>query len=392
MSYVLAIEPHQEQASLLRDNIGVGTPTRLTLVDSMDAAMTAIDDEVPDLVILNALIPPHEETRLVARLRALPQATAPQILFTPALARPETCQPRRTLVDRFRKRDVPPAGCNPSAFADQISAYLLTLPSGSAGSESAGSNRRVAARSGSVDWANVRIDGAVVDVVDLSLGGAQIVSSRVLPPGKSVQVWLRSEAEAIRCEAEIVWSGFEIIGEGEAPSVRAGINFINADRGALERLYVERNQPRAFRRLHTQKTEPTAAENAPSILRRPPDPRRPRAERRECGDVPWLSTVRLPWGVDARVLNISNTGMLLESGSRVVTGSVVELDLRGPEWTIAVQARFVRSEVASVKSLGVKYHVAAEFKRRFEFPESHRTLRENPCSSDEDVERSLFTA
>ena len=124
MSYVLAIEPHQEQASLLRDNLAVRTRTKLTLVDSMDAAMTAIDDEVPNLVILNALIPPQEETRLIARLRELTQATAPQVLFIPALARPETLPPRRMLFDRFRSRTVQPAGCNPSAFADQVSAYF----------------------------------------------------------------------------------------------------------------------------------------------------------------------------------------------------------------------------------------------------------------------------
>ena len=183
-----------------------------------------------------------------------------------------------------------------------------------------------------------------------------------------------------------------MIGDGAAPSVRAGINFINADRGALERLHVERTQPRAFRRMLTQQAEATAPHDGPSIFRRPADPRRPRAERLDCGDVPWLSTVRLPWGLDARVLNISNTGVLLESGSRVITGSVVELDLRGPEWTVAVQARFVRSEVASVKSLGVKYHIAAEFKRRLEFPVSHRIAGEHAYASNEEMERSLFTA
>jgi hypothetical protein len=387
MQYVLAIEPHQEQASLLRENLGARMLTKLTLVDSMDAAMAAIDDEVPNLVILNALTPPHEENLLVARLRKLPQAAAPQILFIPALARPEARPPRRSLVDRFRNRDAPPVGCSPAAFADQVSAYLLTLPSASAGSD-----RRVAERSGRVDWANVRIDGAVVDVVDLSLAGAQIVSSRVLPPGKSVQVWLRNEAQAIRCEAEIVWSGFEMIGEGETPSVRAGLNFINADREALERLYVERNQPLAFRRLHAQKAEAAAPPDAPSIVRRPADPRQPRAERLDCADVSWLSTVRLPWGVDARVLNISNTGVLLECGSRVVTGSVVELDLRGPEWAFAVEARFVRSEVGNVQSLGVKYHIAAEFKKRLEFPGSHRLVQGNAYPSGEEAERSLFRA
>lgn len=73
MSYVLAIEPHQGQVSILRDHVGTRTRTKLTVVESMNAAMTAIDDAVPNLVLLSTLMPPHEESRLVARLRELPR-------------------------------------------------------------------------------------------------------------------------------------------------------------------------------------------------------------------------------------------------------------------------------------------------------------------------------
>ncbi len=381
MSYVLAIEPHHGQANILRNSVSARTRARLTLVESMDAAMTAIDDEVPNLVILNALIPPHEESRLIARLRNLPNATAPEVLFIPALARPEA-QPKRTIIDRFRNRGVRSTGCCPSAFADQLAAYLrewrpdesFALVSLTPGVD--GAERRVASRFERVDWARVRIDGAVVDVVDLSLTGAQILSSKVLQPGKSVEVLLSGEADGIRCEAGIVWSGFEIIGAAAAPSVRAGINFKDADRRVLERLYLQRIRSLSTRRLRAPE-EDVAPADTTSIVRRP-DPRRPRAERQESEDAPWLSTVRLPWGYDARPLNISNTGVLLESGSKVTPGTVVELDLCGPEWRMAVQARFVRSEVAHVNGLGVKYHIAAEFKKRLEFPAPPRIVRRNP--------------
>lgn len=102
-------------------------------------------------------------------------------------------------------------------------------------------------------------------------------------------------------------------------------------------------------------------------MRGPVDRRRPRAERREHGDVPWLLTVKVPWG-EARPLNISSTGLLLESGSKVTAGSVAELKLCGPEWQIAVTACFVRSDVALVSGLGVKYHLAAAFEKPLEFP------------------------
>jgi hypothetical protein len=385
---VLAIEPHQGQASILRRNVGTRTRTKLTVVESMDTAMAAIDDQVPNLVLLSALIPPHEETHLVARLRALPHAKAPQILFIPALTRPETRQPKRTLIDRLRNRNTRSTGCHPSAFADQLAAYLLEWkPNESfalltSTSEAAGADRRAASRLDRAEWATVLIDGAAVELVDLSVTGAQIVSPMVLQPGGSVQVMLSSAADALRCEAGIVWGAFEIIGSTQAPCYRAGINFKDADRSALERLYVERSQPQHSRWPHAEgnvelgAATPPAPQKMPSIVRGPVDQRRPRAERRERGDVPWLSTVKLPWGPDASVLNISTTGLLLESGSKVTPGSIAELKLCGPEWEIAIPARFVRSEVAIVNGLGVKYHIAATFEKRLEFPGPHPVSRE----------------
>jgi hypothetical protein len=113
---------------------------------------------------------------------------------------------------------------------------------------------------------------------------------------------------------------------------------------------------------------PAAALPGPtSVVRRLHD-RYPRAERRDGGDVPWVSTVRLPWGLELRLLNISSTGVLLESGSRLTQENVNELMLCGPDTDIVVGATFVRSEVAFVNGLGVKYHIAATFERRLDLP------------------------
>jgi hypothetical protein len=257
----------------------------------------------------------------------------------------------------------------------------------------------------------VLVNGAAVDVVDLSLTGAQVVSSMVLPPGGSIQVMLSSGAAAVRCDAEIVWSAFEIIGSTQAPSVRAGINFKDADDNALERLYSQWSQPRGSRRPAAERNVefgmpasvrgvedqalPTVLQEASSIVRRPVDCRRPRAERWEREDVPWLFTVKLPWGLEARPLNISSTGLLLESGSKVTPGSVAELRLCGPEWQIAIPACIVRSEVALVNGLGVKYHIAAAFDKRLEFPGPHpisRSMASRPAKADESELGFGFTA
>ena len=68
------------------------------------------------------------------------------------------------------------------------------------------------------------------------------------------------------------------------------------------------------------------------------------------------------------MLNISSTGLLLESKCRLELGRIAELTLCGPDAEVVVTASIVRSEVAHVDGLGVKYHVAATFDQPLELP------------------------
>jgi hypothetical protein len=88
-----------------------------------------------------------------------------------------------------------------------------------------------------------------------------------------------------------------------------------------------------------------------------------RAARKSRSDLPWLSTVRLPWGLEVRLLNISTTGVLVETSSKFTPGTVAEFELRSAGDSVMVPARFVRSEVVSVDGLGVRYRAAAVFER-----------------------------
>src|SRR5262245_57830860 len=112
MPYVLAIEPHHEQARILRDEIRARARTRLPVVESPGAAIAAIDREVPALVLVNALMPAPDEHALVDRLRKLPPSKAPQILFLPALADGQAAPaPRRSFLSFARKKGFRPANC-----------------------------------------------------------------------------------------------------------------------------------------------------------------------------------------------------------------------------------------------------------------------------------------
>jgi hypothetical protein len=94
---------------------------------------------------------------------------------------------------------------------------------------------------------------------------------------------------------------------------------------------------------------------------------RRRASRRPLLDIPWLRSVRLPWGLEVGVVNVSTSGILLESSSKITAGNSVDLQLIGRGITgVSMPARLIRSEVAGVNSLGVKYRVAAAFERELD--------------------------
>jgi PilZ domain len=95
---------------------------------------------------------------------------------------------------------------------------------------------------------------------------------------------------------------------------------------------------------------------------------RRRALRRSRGDLPWLSTVKLPWGLEVNLINISSTGMLIETSSKFAPGSATQFELAGQGTTLLVPARFVRSEIAAAGMYGVKYHAAVIFNSEVAFP------------------------
>lgn len=85
------------------------------------------------------------------------------------------------------------------------------------------------------------------------------------------------------------------------------------------------------------------------------------ARRNTPGDVPWLSAIKLSNGLGLDLLNISRSGLLVEAGVKLAPGTTLELQLNGPSTSRVVKARFVRSEVARVDPLGVRYYAAAAF-------------------------------
>lgn len=78
----------------------------------------------------------------------------------------------------------------------------------------------------------VLVDGNLALLVDLSAIGAQVLSPTVLKPNQRVRMSLSDEHSSVRFNATVAWASFEIP-KNTNPRYRAGIEFIDADKSAV---------------------------------------------------------------------------------------------------------------------------------------------------------------
>ena len=121
---ILAIEPDVSQAVILRQVISELVPADLCLVDSKAAALSALEKNVPALILISAVLPAHEEQELVAYLRTNPELAHQQTLMIPRLASPTdlAASGKRSF---FKRGAGEPVGCDPRIFANEVCACLM---------------------------------------------------------------------------------------------------------------------------------------------------------------------------------------------------------------------------------------------------------------------------
>src|SRR5438034_2885767 len=125
MPLILAIEPDRRQAAQLSVVERKRVHAELILVDTTERALDAIGNRVPDMVLVPALLSPQDDAALAAALRVIAAAANARTLTLPVLAnRPKFTKPAGMLAKWRRGGAEPPApdGCEPSLFAEQISA------------------------------------------------------------------------------------------------------------------------------------------------------------------------------------------------------------------------------------------------------------------------------
>lgn len=103
-----------------------------------------------------------------------------------------------------------------------------------------------------------------------------------------------------------------------------------------------------------------------------------RAPRFASTDASWLSSAKLSWGLEVQIVNISRSGMLIESGARFCEGAREEFELIGAAGLVRASARFVRSAIAQAHGIGVRYQTAAAFEADIQLP--LRSRRPGPAA------------
>jgi CheY-like chemotaxis protein len=280
---ILAIEPDPQSGAALYRVLDKRVNADVVIVGDIDAALTSIAEQLPDLILTSTFLPPPALARLIDELRRLPDATHTQIITTPHFLDAPDSEPSRDESDRvlrFPRQRTGAGGfhCDPTVLRTQVAQYLEQARA-----------LRAAARH--------RQRGSVVPISDLVLAA------------RPLDTWQPASG---------------------SPALRI----------------------------------PTAEDLRALNSLRPADRRR--ASRRRAADLAGQWGVRLSPDGDASIVDISCSGVRLETSTRLHPGNLIDLEVLGMEGTVAVGARLIRTETVDADGPGVKYRVAAQFLREID--------------------------
>jgi CheY-like chemotaxis protein len=125
MSLILAIEPNKNQAHQLGALVRAHLKAELVTAPTAAAALAALGDRIPDVVLTPALFGLKDEAALTERLRQLgSDASHVQTLAIPILASGASRGSGSGLLNRKGSKADAEVGCDPAVFAEQIKIYL----------------------------------------------------------------------------------------------------------------------------------------------------------------------------------------------------------------------------------------------------------------------------
>jgi hypothetical protein len=194
-------------------------------------ALQAITEFRPSLVVLERLFAATSRgAALINRIKSDPalEGTEIRVLshtgdYTRVIARPSP-PPRTAAPPRAEVAET--AEASSAAAVDIETPAPIVQPLDWRGTRRA---PRYRAQTG----VEVHVDGTPAELIDVSVMGAQVLSTNSLRPNQRVRLSLTQEQGPIRVAAAVAWAKFELPKAGGAPQYRAGLEFADADESAL---------------------------------------------------------------------------------------------------------------------------------------------------------------
>lgn len=126
MALILAIESDHRQAAQLVQIVRHRLGAELILAETFEAALPAIGNRVPDLILVPALLSPEDDAALKFVLRAISHSSHVQVLTTPTFAGSHSKLSSRGILTGFLRQRTTSAvdGCDPEEFARHVASYL----------------------------------------------------------------------------------------------------------------------------------------------------------------------------------------------------------------------------------------------------------------------------
>jgi hypothetical protein len=131
MSWLLVVQPDAVQAGMLRAALSAHVAEDVVVAESLDEALSSIDEGIPDVILLPTLTPGAVEDYLVAYVGTIPGARHVQILGLPYLEQPDDSVGRRirSLLPwrRQTQHGAGTMGCDPGIFTQDVLTYLASV-------------------------------------------------------------------------------------------------------------------------------------------------------------------------------------------------------------------------------------------------------------------------
>jgi hypothetical protein len=147
----------------------------------------------------------------------------------------------RTLIDRVDKLSI--AGSRTQLVTRVKGAWTTTslasatadaAPATATKVKTVGKSTRRAPRFLVIDPLQAAVESSKANLVDLSVLGAQVVSTPALRPNQMIKIALPDADDTLLATAHVVWAYFEKPAGAQAPQYRVGLEFTQAASEALE--------------------------------------------------------------------------------------------------------------------------------------------------------------